>query len=436
VIGTAEGRTPSLNRLFEKSMSNHSTALVPLESWSYNSPEIRREGKSIDIGLMAEALIYYDQLLLNITNQPQFAEFINWFVSQKKYGDLISLFQDETIKLYDYSFATSAILDAANNSYMIMNMQDSIQEQPNTFEQRFLYHQSLNGCFKNSSERKKLYKSLRGKVIEVKAKDFGLSIENARQDYLDPRRNVLLLQALVDEAYPSLGLGIPPTITTTIEILPGANRTTYNIDFEHLSRLLGAALNFHGGTPLTGIAHCNRLIWSAAQEKCDLYLGNPMANLVGDKLFESHLRNIKLKETIGELNQEVEFPDIRKLVNDGKIGLREILEIRKRAKNFRVWLQSESDRDRNAIIAYHNETAKQLGISTLGRKSLRMFGVLGFTLAETYLTYTYTDLPTALVAGGASAFLIDVASKMDEDWKPIVFGNWIRGRIEKVLKEN
>jgi hypothetical protein len=416
-------------------MSDHSKVLVPLESWCYNSPEIRYSGKSIDIGLMAEALIYYDQILLNITNQPQLAEFINWFVAQKKYGDLISLFQDETIKLYDYSFATAAFLDAASNSYTIMNIQATIQEQPNTFEQRFLYHQSLNGCFKNSTERKKLYKALRGKVIEIKANDFGASIENARQDYLDPRRNALLSQAVIDEMYPSLGLGTPPTIIVNIETLPGANRTTYNIDFEYLKQMLGPNLNFHAGTPLTGIAHCNRLIWSAAQEKCDLYLGNPMGGLVGDKLFESHLKNTKVKETISELNEEVEFPNIRKLVNDGKIGLKEILEIRKKAKNFRVWLQAESDRDRNAIIAYHNETAKQLGISTLGRKSLRMFGILGLTLAETYLTYTYTDLPTALVTGAASTFLIDVASKMSEDWKPVVFGNWVRDRIEKVLKE-
>lgn len=107
---------------------------------------------------MAEALIYYDKILLNITNQPQLAEFIYWFVSQKKYGKLISLLQDETIILYDYSFATAALLDAASNSYMIMNMQDPTQQQPNTFEQRSLYHKSLDGCLKNASERKKLYR--------------------------------------------------------------------------------------------------------------------------------------------------------------------------------------------------------------------------------------------------------------------------------------
>jgi len=416
-------------------MSNHSKALVALESWSYNSPEIRRAGKSIDIGLMAEALIYYDQVLLNVATQPQLAELINWFVAQNRYSDLLSLFKDDTIKLYDYGFRTAAFLDATNNTDIIMNEQDPLSAKPNTFEQRFLYHQSLNSCFRNSRERTKLYRALRGKVVEAKAKDFGPSIENARLDHLDPRRSTLLVQALVDEIYPYLGLKTSPTITATIETLENGNRTTYNISFEEMSKLLGQQLNFHGGTPLTGVAHCNRLVWSASQESCDLYLGNPMANLVGDKLFESHLRNTKLKETIGELNQEVEFPDIRKLVNDGKIGLKEILEIRKKAKNFRVWLQSEGERDRNAIIAYHNQTAKQLGISTLGRKSLRMFGILGFTLAETYLTYTYADLPTALITGGASAFLIDVASKMEEDWKPVVFGNWVSTRIQKLLKE-
>ena len=384
---------------------------------------------------MAEALIYYDQVLINVATQPQLAEFINWFVAQNRYSDLLSLFKDDTIKLYDYGFRTAAFLDASNNTYIIMNEQDPLSAQSNTFEQRFLYHQSLDSCFRNSRERIKLYRALRGKVVEAKAKDFGPSIDNARSDHLDPRRSALLVQALVDEIYPTLGLKTSPEIITTLESLENGNRTTYNISFDEISKRLGHQLNFHGGTPLTGIAHCNRLLWSASLERCDLYLGNPMANLVGDKLFESHLRNVKLKETIGELNQEVEFPDIRRLVNDGKIGLKEILEIRKKAKNFRVWLQSESDRDRNAIIAYHNETAKQLGISTLGRKSLRMFGILGFTLAETYLTYTYTDLPTALVAGGASAFLIDMASKMDEDWKPVIFGNWVSTRIQKLLKE-
>jgi len=167
-----------------------------------------------------------------------------------------------------------------------------------------------------------------------------------------------------------------------------------------------------------------------------LYLGNPMANLVGDKLYESHLRNTKLKENIGQLNQEVEFPNIRKLVNEAKLDLSEILRIRKKAKRFRDWLQSESERDRNAIIAYHNEVAKELGIINFGRKSLRLFGILGIPMAEAYVTQNYPGVEPAIVAAGASAglaFVLDVASKIGEDWKPVVFGNWVRDRIENVL---
>jgi len=431
------------NAVFEKllisnTMSNHSKALVPLESWSYNSPEIRYGGNSVDVGLMAEALIYYDQVLVNVATQPQLAELINWFVAQNRYSDLISLFRDETIKLYDYGFRTAAFLDASNNTYIIMNEQDPLSAQPNTFEQRFLYHQSLDACFRNSRERVKLYRALRGKVIEAKANDFGPSIDNARADYLDLRRSTLLVQALVDEIYPYLGLDAPPEITANLETLENGHRTVYNINFEKISEVLGQNLNFHLGTPLTGIAHCNRLIWSAAQEKCDLYLGSPMANLVGDKLYESHLRNTKLKETIGELNQEVEFPNIRKLVNEGKLDLREVLRIRKEAKRFRNWLQTESERDRNAIIAYHNEVAKELGIVKFGRKSLRLFGILGIPMAEAYVAQNYPGVEPVIVAAGASAglaFVLDVASKIGEDWKPVVFGNWVRDRIENMLKE-
>ena len=417
-------------------MSNHSKALVPLESWSYNSPEIRYGGKTIDIGLMAEALIYYDQVLLSITNQPQLAEFVNWFVSQKKYGDLISLFQDETIKLYDYSFATAAVLDAATDSYITVNLQDPIEEKQNTFEQRFLYHESLDRCFKNSRERINLYKALRGKVIEVKAKDFGSSIENAKKDYLDPKRSALLVQSFVDEVYPLLKLGDTPSITATIEAVPNGHRTTYNINFNDLSRVLGRNLNFDRGTPLTGILHCNRLIWSAAQQKCDLYLGNPMANLVGNKLYESHLRNTKTKETISQLTHKVEFPDIRKLVNEGKLDFAEILRIRNKAKRFRDWLQNEGDRDRDAFVAYHTEVSKELGIISLGRKTLRLFGNVGLPIAEDFVTKAYPELAIATtVIGKGISYTLDVASKLGEGWKPIVFGNWVKDRIEKLLKE-
>ena len=101
-------------------------------------------------------------------------------------------------------------------------------------------------------------------------------------------------------------------------------------------------------------------------------------------------------------------------------------------------VHTESERDRNSIIAYHNEVAKELGIVKFGRKSLRLFGLLGIPMTEAYVTQTYPGVEPAIVAAGASvglAFVLDVASKIGEDWKPVVFGNWVSTRIQKLLKE-
>ncbi len=72
----------------------------------------------------------------------------------------------------------------------------------------------------------------------------------------------------------------------------------------------------------------------------------------------------------------------------------------------------------------------------MGRKTLRMFGILGIPVAAAIAAKTYPE--AALITGSASAgikYLVDVASKIGENWKPVVFGNWVRNRIEKVLKE-
>ena len=83
-------------------MSNHSQTIVPISTWCYISPELGYKGYSIDVGLMAEALIYYDTVFVNITNQPQFATFIEWFIKQGKYDELLSLISEGVIQFYDY----------------------------------------------------------------------------------------------------------------------------------------------------------------------------------------------------------------------------------------------------------------------------------------------------------------------------------------------
>lgn len=419
-------------------MSDHSLALVPIETWSYASPELRAESKSIDVGLFAEALIYYDRLLISPGNQPQFAEYLRWFAQQDRLMDFLALVDDGTIGIYEYSFISAPV--ELNGSFHFINLQDELQARPGTFEQRFLYHPTVEVILpQKARHRQKFYETLRNKVIEVKADEFGSAISNAAKDHFDPKRSSHIVQAFVDELYNFRKLGRPPQIEATVHERNGNCQITWNIDFKQLAGEIGKNLNFHVSTPLAAAATSNRFIWSAAQLNCDLYLPKPMSILVGDKLYESAAAISKTGNLIEELKSEVEFPDIRQLVNLGKLSLADVLIMRKRAQRFRTWLQSESDRDRNAIIAYHNEVGHESGVVRGARKTLSLFGTLGSPAAGALIS-------TAIVGPGAEALgatagagiglVADIASKFRSNWRPVVFGHWMKSRIEKLLRKD
>lgn len=417
-------------------MSDHSRALVPISCWGYNSPELRDRGITVDIGLLAEALLYYDQVLLNVVNQPQFGELLNWFIQRNLYSQLLSLFRDETIKVYEYSFFTSAG-PTPEGVYDLYNVQDLVQAQPDTFEQRYLYHQDVEKHLPKVRQRNALYSALKGNVIEAKAVDFVSAIDNAKEDWLNPSRHTLILQAFIDNLYAIKGLGEPPQIEARVEVNSSGGKIHWNIDLNTIARYAGKNLKFHPGVPLTAAAICNRTLWSAAQLHCDLYLGQPMSMLVGDKLFESSLL-CKPQDIITKLIIEVEFPNIRNLVNNGILPFEEFLKFRKKAKLFRNWLQTESERDRNAIIAYHHEVAKESGFRELSRKGLEMFGAIGGGALGAIVGSAIGKNPgEAALLGASVGYLAQIATKMEkQEWKPVVFGNWMNDRIAKLLAKN
>jgi hypothetical protein len=415
-------------------MSDHASALVPVRSWCYMSPGLQHSGKPIDIGLFAEALIYYDSVLVTLPDKWAFLEFVSWFVERGKYGDLIALLEDEAIKFYYYSFFSASV--QRDGEYFIQNLQEKRAEDLSMFDLNCLATQSLGQVLPRTRQRAQLRRAIRGRVVEAKAGDFDRAIENARRDFQDPDRCALLLQALLDEIYPMLGLKAPPKAKSRIIEHSGKTRISWNVDFARITQALGPDLNFNPGMPLSAAARCNRLLWSAATLGCDLYLYAPMSALVGDKLCESGERLDRPQEIVEQLEAEVEFPDIRQLVNSGRIGLGEVLEFRRRSRRFRRWLQDESERDRNAIIAYHHEVAQESGWVKVGRKALALFGILGGAAVAAAVGGGIAGVPGAIAGAGIEAGLVyvfDLASRLDEDWQPVVFGNWARDRIRKEL---
>jgi len=98
-------------------MSDHYTCLLPVETWAYSGPLLRYSGKRSDLGLLAEALIYYERLLVDPGSQVHFAELLAWFHEQGRLDDLLALIQDGTITLYHCAFASAPILDKRTGLY-------------------------------------------------------------------------------------------------------------------------------------------------------------------------------------------------------------------------------------------------------------------------------------------------------------------------------
>lgn len=416
-------------------MSDHSSVLVPIESWCYMSPKLRHNGQSVDLGLFAEALIYYDRILVNPPNAPAFTQFISWFVKQGKYGDLIALIKEGVINFYYYAFTTSAIEN--KGVYSVWNIQDERAVKSSMFDLQCLASTNLKEVLPHARQQGKLRRAIEGKVIEVKADNFGDAVGNAKSDYDDPDRCKLLLQALLDEVYPLLNLKRPPVIESQVVKGLGVGHIHYNINLDEISQGLGKNLNFHLGSPLTAAAVSNRLLWSTAELGCDLYLNSPMSTLVGDKLYESNTQLTHSHSIIEQLKTEVEFPDIRQLVNSGQIDLKTVLEFRQKGHRFRKWLQQESDRDRNALIAYHNEVAKEAGWIKGSRKALGLFGILSGAAIGAAVGTIVAGPPGQIagaVAGSGVTYMIELASKLNEEWRPVVFGNWAQDRIQKEIR--
>jgi hypothetical protein len=404
---------------------------VPLEVWHYNSPEIKRAGKRIDVGLLAEALVFYDKVYAAFSNEHQLVDLINWFRAAGAIEECIAMIQDGTLVPYYYAFHT---LPAEKNGvWHVYNVQDTDSAVKPVFAERVLGSARMQGMMRKASTRARLMQGLADKHIEAKAEEYGPAIENARNDYATAERSALLVQIVIDELYRDLGFMKPPTVEATVVQDGPIQRITWNLDLANLFKRLGPDLGYHAGIPLAGAAIGSKTLWSAARLNADLWLGAPLTSYADYKLDESN-KAARAQAIRQELVARAEFPDIRALVNRGTLGPKEVLELRKHAVRFREWLRSESTLDRDAVLAYLGELAskagwrKELGV-VIGAASLIGGAAIGAVLAGPL------GATGGAIAGAGAQFILDIGRKLVDGWRPRVFGEWAKARIERELDE-
>lgn len=475
-------------------MSNHHIALVPLATSQQQTPELFYKGKKADTGLFAESLIYYDTVYVHFDNGEQFASFISIIIQQGlTYEQLIELVEEGTLKFFKTVtihpvMTRDRITDEIRNDIItqFVAIEEEAIKNPDYFEKTFLDTPFLRDSFsnlsyinKNDFDRFCESAKINSLTFDNQVVSSGL-VDNAYEDFLNPERYKLIVKTLLDEIYKINDLGKVADFEVRIrelntrnmdEIARNLNTTVigrnfdndeykiYEVDCQIPVKGLKDSktfLNLFRTLPLSVAGVANLYIRSAGKLKCDLFLPNPISQIIGNKLYEIgdleiSKRNIKAQNVIEDLKIEVEFPDLHPLVNRGEIDFVKVLEIRKKGKRFREWLQSEVERDRNAFWAYHNEIAKESGFTKNMRRSLNLFGFVTSTALGGLVGHYLSDNPISSAVGGittgivanevikqttrkVSEKLFDYGAGIGKDWKPVCFGKWYNDEISKLLK--
>jgi hypothetical protein len=449
-------------------MSDHSRAFVPLASGYFQSPELFARGRTVDTGLLAEALIFYDRVLIQVDNAHQFADLVSWLTQQGlKRAEMLRLLRDGSIQVYYYAFSTNPYVEPSTGFIKgLYNLQDQVTVSPKSFAKRFLEFEKLRTCFSTLRQYESFCEAAEQKVIEVKAEDIGdEGVMNAWRDFLNPARNALISRKLVGEMYGLRKRGKTPRVKVAVnsvrtgadfeqmsagfssgkgsilvrspgEIGGGLHELTWSLDLTNLPGLEGDRIVFGTTLPLSAAAMANKYVWSASKLKCDLYLPRSIDSIIGDKLFEANQASsksqTKTRTFIRRLELKAAFPDIRSHVNLDKIDFDKVLRFRRnpKTKKFRRFLKKEADVERDALVAYMDEAALASGFTKVRKRILPLLsavsGVTGGSIGST----------KGAIIGGAASYLLNIGANIATDWKPKMFGDWYSAQITKLLKKN
>lgn len=323
--------------------------------------------------------------------------------------------------------------------------------EPNYFQKSLFENEEFSKIFPNKEIYESFCKTIQDKITEGKADKFSTAVDNAKADYNDLRRRTFMLQSLLNELFLTKNLGSAPLVYCENSAdLFGRPIIRWNRDLQVIAENLGmkghnnvSAAQMLESFSLSGAAHSNRLLLAAMLNDADLYLPSPLSIITGDKLYEaSQEESVKTKFIIESLQgQEVNFPDLRHEINNNNLDFKEVLLIRKEGKVFRKWLQDESERDRDALIAYHNEVANATNFKRNIGKTLQLFGDISGSVASALIgasTVAHPEIgPTTgkvmgVLTGQGIKYLGSLGAKLGEEWKPVVFGKWYTKHIGKI----
>ncbi|MEW5701046.1 MAG: hypothetical protein AB1792_02285 [Candidatus Zixiibacteriota bacterium] len=425
---------------------------MPTETWAFNEPLLHLEGKPADLGAIAEALVYYERAKLVITTPNQLVALIQWALVAGELDSLMNLLCDGALSFVYFDFATTAVYDPRTDTHTLVNIRDeeAVTHPLRAFERK-VAHRATDQAISNSRRRKRFLRALRDSVLEIKADQYGRAIDDATKDSVRSEVVIAALQPVVDEIWPAYFQAEPVPVSAAIA--PQSEqptKITINVNFEAINSAVRTAGFLHDGSVLIAIAQANRNLWTAAREGTDLYSRGVTGSIVSSKIVGAVRHNSKLNQTLSLLQAEVEYPDIAVLVNQGNISFRTVLRLRDASSQFRPWVHSVSETNRDKLSAYHNDVVHITGFKPVGRKAVRFLGRLASAAAGTGVGLVVgADRPvTAGLLGTAvtvvgdhivstlTDYLSKLGESVEEGWRPVLFGDWAKSVVARQRDSN
>lgn len=443
----------SMSRLVRKQPTvgvPHSAAYVQPSFLRFPSPKLA--DARLDIGSIAAAMVYYDRVIIGISASSEFAPLLRWFITAGCFDDFLSMLNSGALSIYFFP----RMMGAASEGGLVTGLVEfSTTGSGHDFEQHILGGANVIGVVGSERYHRDLRRACVRNLRLAPVDARNDAARNAEQDFFDGPRCSPYLKAWMRRAA-QLGLideGFDVSVEANVQFLPN-NRVGHQLIWKANSVVTrNASLVEVLPDPAMLLSEAGRLnqsVQAALNLHSDLWPIPLASDIVVSKLAEA-ARITKAHQIIERLDAEVDFPDIAELVNKGTLSAKDILHIRAKAGRFRLWLQSEGERDRNAILAYHNEVSKASGLQKLGRSALTIASIVAGAIAAKYAIPPGVQLPEVggfnidpgvlgSTAGGLARegirWLGTVAKGIEGGgWRPSVFGQGLEEYVRRRSSE-
>jgi hypothetical protein len=192
-------------------LRDHKTTYCPIMPLAL---DVRDNGARIDIGLMAEALLYYDHVYIDVCSSDGMAAFLRELFQRDCYREVRELFETGVLRVASHTFGIAPVMTMDGTTSIWGALLHGYDKK--SFTERHVTPEVVAACHTKKAMEWMLA-TMTSRLREFHSSTFEEAIQEARRDAQVPERAALSLQVYVDELWRLRKVpGQPPRVNVTV----------------------------------------------------------------------------------------------------------------------------------------------------------------------------------------------------------------------------